>query len=132
MPSRQGPRLLLVNLLLSLRPRQWTKNLFVFAALVFAQRLTDGTAVARAGAAFVIFCVLSGVVYLINDVFDREQDQRHPLKKNRPIASGALNPNIALASAVALGALALMASFALGTWFFAAAAAYLVLLATYS
>ena len=72
------------------------------------------------------------MVYLINDVFDREQDQRHPLKANRPIASGAVSRDLALAAAVALGALALFAAFALGLRFFAAAAAYLVLLAAYS
>ena len=81
MPRSQGrsPALLL-NLLISLRPGQWTKNLFVFAALVFAQRLDDPDAVLRAVVAFVVFCALSGAIYLINDVLDREQDRRHPLK----------------------------------------------------
>jgi len=115
-----------------LRPEQWTKNLFVFAALVFAQRLTDLDAAARAAAAFVIFCALSGAVYLVNDVFDRQQDQRHPLKALRPIASGAIRPNLALATAAALSAVALAAAFALGLPFFAAAAAYLALLCSYS
>jgi len=132
MPSRQRTRPLLLNLLVSLRPEQWTKNLFVFAALVFAQRLTDLDAAARAAAAFVIFCALSGAVYLVNDVFDRQQDQRHPLKALRPIASGAIRPNLALATAAALSAVALAAAFALGLPFFAAAAAYLALLCSYS
>lgn len=132
MPSRQRTRPLLLNLVVSLRPEQWTKNLFVFAALVFAQRLTDLDAAARAAAAFVIFCALSGAVYLVNDVFDRQQDQRHPLKALRPIASGAIRPNLALATAAALSAVALAAAFALGLPFFAAAAAYLALLCSYS
>jgi len=132
MPSRQRTRPLLLSLLVSLRPEQWTKNLFVFAALVFAQRLTDLDAAARAAAAFVIFCALSGAVYLVNDVFDRQQDQRHPLKALRPIASGAIRPNLALATAAALSAVALAAAFALGLPFFAAAAAYLALLCSYS
>jgi 4-hydroxybenzoate polyprenyltransferase len=78
------------NLLTSVRPGQWTKNLLVFAGLVFGHRLFDLTAVADAPAAFAIFCPLSGVVYLLNDVVDRESDRRHPLKAQRPIASGAL------------------------------------------
>jgi 4-hydroxybenzoate polyprenyltransferase len=122
----------LVPLLLSLRPGQWTKNLFVFAALVFSQRLTDGGAVVRATAAFFIFCALSGVVYLINDVFDREQDQRHPLKAKRPIASGALKPNIALIAAGVIAVAALTGAFMLGLPFFAAAVVYLALLSVYS
>src|SRR6187200_2369301 len=63
-----------LSLVLSLRPSQWTKNLVLFAALIFGQRLLDAHAVGRAIAAFVIFCALSGVVYLINDVADREAD----------------------------------------------------------
>ena len=132
MPSSQRTPPLLLNLLVSLRPEQWTKNLFVFAALVFAKRLTDLDAAARAAAAFVIFCALSGAVYLVNDVFDREQDQRHPLKALRPIASGAIGPSLALATAAALSVVALAGAFALGPPFFAAAAAYLALLCAYS
>lgn len=132
MPSAQGGRPLLLNLLLSLRPGQWTKNLFVFAALVFAHRLTDGEAVVRATAAFLIFCALSGAVYIVNDVLDREQDQRHPLKATRPIASGALSPSLALTAAGVIGTTALIASSSLGLPFFAAATAYAVLLSCYS
>ena len=82
-PSRTALRRaeppVLLNLLISLRPGQWTKNLFVFAALVFAERLGDPGAVVRALIAFAVFCALSGAIYLVNDVFDREQDRRHPL-----------------------------------------------------
>jgi 4-hydroxybenzoate polyprenyltransferase len=132
MRSGQGDRPLFLNLLLSLRPGQWTKNLFVFAALVFAERLTDGQAVARATAAFLIFCALSGAVYLINDVFDREQDQRHPSKAGRPIASGAVSATAAIVTAAVLGGAALSAAWALGWNFFATAATYVVLLSAYS
>src|SRR5215468_942632 len=84
-----------LNLLLSLRPGQWTKNLLVFAGLLFGnatvgRSLFDRPSLARAAAAFAIFCGLSGVVYLINDVMDRETDRQHPLKALRPIASGGL------------------------------------------
>jgi len=128
----QGSRPFFLNFLISLRPGQWTKNLFVFAALVFAQRLNDPDAVLRATIAFVVFCALSGAVYLVNDVFDREQDQRHPLKKDRPIASGALSPNPALIGAAILGLAALFVAFALGFPFFLMAAAYVVVLSLYS
>jgi 4-hydroxybenzoate polyprenyltransferase len=121
-----------LSLLISLRPGQWTKNLFVFAALVFAERLTDSSAVIRASIAFVVFCVLSGAIYLVNDVFDREQDQRHPLKRHRPIASGEVSPRVALTVAVVLAGAALVAAVALGLSFFAMAVAYAVLLSVYS
>jgi 4-hydroxybenzoate polyprenyltransferase len=122
----------LVNLLISLRPGQWSKNFIVFAGLIFGQQLFDPVAVGRAVAAFVVFCGLSGVVYLINDVVDRESDRRHPAKAGRPIASGALAPHTALLSAVLMGILALGAAAWLGPRFFLVSAAYLALLGLYS
>ena len=121
-----------VNLLISLRPSQWAKNLLVFAGLLFGLRLFDPVAVGRAAGAFVIFCMLSGVVYLINDIADRETDRQHPLKALRPIASGALAVSTALTMAIVLGGVALTAAFSLGIRFFAVAASYLALLALYS
>src|SRR5688500_2403682 len=132
MPSAHGRRPIFVNLLVSLRPGQWTKNLFVFAALVFAQRLTDRNAVIKAGIAFVVFCALSAAVYLINDVLDREHDQRHPLKSHRPIASGALSPTLAVMAAAALALVGMIVAFSLGWRFFEMSAAYVVLLSAYS
>ncbi len=79
------------SLFLALRPAQWTKNLIVFAALIFGQRLLDGEAVVRATVAFLAFCALSGVVYLVNDVVDRDADRQHPIKRLRPIAAGDLS-----------------------------------------
>ena len=114
MSSTQGPRPVLLNLLISLRPGQWTKNLFVFAALVFAERLSDADAVVKAVIAFFVFCALSSTVYLINDVLDREQDRRHPLKAHRPIASGALSPTLALTAAAVLGVAAMIVASASG------------------
>jgi 4-hydroxybenzoate polyprenyltransferase len=135
--ERTGPRpglkrSLPLNLLLSLRPSQWTKNLIIFAALGLGQRLLDGRSVLYALAAFGIFCVLSGVVYLINDVADKEADRRHPVKRNRPIASGALPVPVALTSAFALGAGALAGAFVLRPLFGVLAASYVALLALYS
>jgi 4-hydroxybenzoate polyprenyltransferase len=132
MPRRQGPRPVLLNLLISMRPGQWTKNLFVFAALVFAQRLNDTDAVLLSFAAFAIFCALSSTIYLINDVLDREQDRRHPLKINRPIASGAVSPALALGAAAVIGAAAIVAAAAVNWAFFQMAVAYVVLLSAYS
>src|SRR5262245_56033864 len=104
-------------LILALRPAQWTKNLLVFAGLLFGRRLFDPVAASRAAAAFVIFCLLSGVVYLINDIADRESDRLHPLKARRPIASGALPVSTAAAWAFALTVAALAGSYALGAKF---------------
>jgi 4-hydroxybenzoate polyprenyltransferase len=120
------------NLLVSLRPDQWTKNLFVFAALIFAVKLFDPAALALATAAFLIFCALSGAVYLLNDVSDRDADQLHPLKRLRPIASGALAPGTAMTVAVLMFAAALGAAFALGFWFGVVAASYVALFILYT
>ena len=81
---------MLTGLLISMRPEQWTKNLIVFAALIFGRRLFDPAAVGLSLAAFLIFCAVSGVVYLVNDVSDRETDVLHPAKRHRPIAAGEL------------------------------------------
>src|SRR5690606_18408675 len=75
-----------------LRPRQWTKNLIVFAGLIFGERLLDLAAVANAAAAFGVFCLLSGIVYVVNDVRDAQADRLHPIKSRRPIAAGGLSP----------------------------------------
>ena len=120
------------SLLITLRPGQWTKNLLVFAGVLFGHRLFEPTALGRAVAAFAIFCALSGIVYLINDVADRESDRQHPLKGRRPIASGALTIPAALAAALSLGAFGLGGAAALGWKFLVVAGVYLVLLALYS
>jgi 4-hydroxybenzoate polyprenyltransferase len=125
-------RSLTVSLFVSLRPAQWTKNLFVFGALMFGQRLLDPTSVLQAVAAFFIFCALSGVVYLINDVADRDADRQHPLKRRRPIASGEVPIPVALGTAAALGAVALGAAFWLRPSFGLIAVSYLGLLGLYS
>lgn len=121
-----------MNLIQSLRPRQWSKNLLVFAGLVFAGRLLDLQAALAAGAAFAIFCALSGVVYLINDVIDRESDREHPLKRSRPIASGAVSVSLAVVTAVGLTVASLAASLALSRTFLLVAVSYLLLNVLYS
>lgn len=109
-------------LLYTLRPRQWFKNLFVAAALVFAKKLTDPALALRAGIAVLAFCLLSGAVYAFNDVRDLEADRRHPIKRHRPIAAGAVDQRLALWMAAGLTAVALVGS-ALISWKLAAAAA---------
>ncbi len=117
--------------LVSLRPRQWVKNLFVFAGLVFGQRLFT-PAVWPALAAFAIFCVLSGAIYLVNDVADRDKDRLHPKKRERPIAAGRLPARVALGVAVVLAAGGLTAAAALSTGVLIVSVAYVTLLAAYS
>lgn len=120
------------SLLVSLRPDQWTKNLIVFAALIFSRQLLDPAALALASAAFLIFCALSGAVYLINDVSDREADRQHPTKQRRPIASGALSPAVALTSAAVLSVGGLASAIWLKPLFGLTAAAYLTLFVLYT
>ena len=116
----------------SLRPEQWTKNLVVFAGLVFSGRLLDQAAWLPAIAAFVIFCALSSAIYLINDVFDRVADAQHPLKRLRPVASGALAPGTATAVAVALATAGLAAAAAVTPLLAVTAVGYVALLLAYS
>lgn len=125
-------RSLPISLLRSLRPEQWTKNLLVFAALIFSEKLFDPASVRAAIAAFGIFCGLSSVVYLINDVADRESDRRHPLKRFRPIAAGDVPVNIAIATAIVGGALSIGAAFLLTPMFGMVAVVYLALMVAYS
>lgn len=103
-PPTSLPRQLWL-IVLGMRPRQWSKNLLVFAGITFSGRLLDDAALARALLAFVIFCLLSGAIYLVNDLADLAQDRLHPTKRLRPLASGRLTPRAA--GIGALGALAL-------------------------
>jgi 4-hydroxybenzoate polyprenyltransferase len=86
-----------------MRPKQWVKNLLVFAALIFSENLLELPKLLRSVGAFIAFCLVSGAVYIINDIVDRENDREHPKKRLRPIASGKLNVfPAALAAAIAL------------------------------
>jgi len=122
----------LIALLESMRPRQWTKNLFVFAGIVFAQRLFDVPALIDSIAAFCLFCLLSSAVYLVNDVADAEKDREHPTKRSRPIASGRLPKSLALVTAIIIAALGVGLSFALPPSFALLAVTYLALNLLYS
>jgi len=115
-----------------MRPEQWTKNLVVFAGAMFSGHLFDLAALATTGATFAIFCALSGAVYLLNDVADRAGDQRHPLKRMRPIASGALSPTLALGVGVGFGLAAVGAAIVIQPFLGVVAGTYFVLLLVYS
>jgi 4-hydroxybenzoate polyprenyltransferase len=117
--------------LLSLRPRQWVKNFFVFAGLIFSQSLFTPL-VWPALAAFAIFCALSGAIYLFNDLADVEKDRLHPTKRRRPIASGALSVPAGAAIGVLTLVGSLVAAYALSGRFGVVATAYAALLTAYS
>lgn len=119
-------------LLVAVRPEQWTKNLLVFAGIMFGGRLFDRDAIWHALGAFVAFCALSSTVYLFNDLADREADRSHPLKRSRPLASGALSARAALLAGAGLAIGGLAISIVIGYAFSLVACAYLALLLLYS
>lgn len=120
------------DFLLVLRPKQWTKNLLVFAGLVFSGDLFVPFLLARAFRAFLVFSVLSATVYLVNDLIDRERDRLHPIKRNRPIAAGRISPGAAAVAAIMLGAGAVAAALRLDGRFGQIAIGYLALMISYS
>jgi decaprenyl-phosphate phosphoribosyltransferase len=106
---------LLAAAVAAVRPRQWTKNLLLFAGLVFAAKLGDASRWVDALTAFAAYCAASSAAYLVNDVRDADDDRRHPVKCRRPVASGALAPPRALALAAALAVLAFALAATLGS-----------------
>jgi len=121
-----------IAVLQAMRPRQWVKNLVVFAALIFSGRLTDHTAALRALFAFLLFCATSGAIYIVNDLADAERDRRHPVKALRPIASGALGPVAAIVAVVILLTGSLMAGFTISPPFGAVLLIYAAVNLAYS
>lgn len=115
-----------------MRPHQWTKNIFVFAALVFDQKLFKLDALQSTIAAFIIFCFLSSSIYIINDIMDVEADREHPKKKNRLLASGKLSIRLAAIIAAAFVTGSLIAAFLLTTQFGIIAVIYFTLNFAYS
>ena len=116
----------------SLRPKQWTKNLLVFAGLVFTYNLLNIDMLTRVILAFVAFCALSSAGYLWNDLRDIQADRLHPTKCHRPIASGLVPPALAVAMGLVLGVAGLGLALTLGTSFALVASLYLLLTVTYS
>ena len=122
----------LLPLLEAMRPRQWSKNVFVLAGIVFAGRLFEARAELRVLACFALFCAASSAVYLANDVADRAIDAHHPLKRTRPIASGRLSPALAIAASAVLTLVALAGTALLNRATLAVTAAYLASTLAYS
>jgi 4-hydroxybenzoate polyprenyltransferase len=117
---------MLLALLQTMRPKQWTKNAFIFAALVFDQQLFHPAPFLRTLAGFGLLCLLSSTVYLINDLADIEKDRQHPIKQNRPLASGRLKRGVALVAAIILPAIAVPLTFMLNWRFGVIAVIFLV------
>ena len=116
----------------SLRPKQWHKNLFIFAPLIFSQNVFEWPLLQRSLLGFLAFCLLSGAVYIFNDLHDLEEDKHHPLKARRPLASGRLKKTHAWIAFIVVSAGSLALSYALSPRFFAAALVYIVLQTAYS
>lgn len=119
-------------LLLAMRPRQWIKNLLLFAGIVYAGMFGELVPTLKVVAAFILFCALSGVVYIVNDIFDLEQDRHHPRKRLRPIASGRLPLHVAWSAVPVIGFVSLTLSFFVSTRFGFCALAYVALMFAYS
>src|SRR5215208_1180491 len=118
-PAQTRGAAMLRELLRTMRPKEWIKNLFVFAAIAFARDATTGRPLWQerdkiliVAVAFILFCMAASAIYLINDLVDIEKDRAHPKKRHRPLASGRLSPGVAKLAAAGLLLLALPLSFA--------------------
>ena len=123
---------MLTALFKTMRPRQWTKNVFLFAALVFDKQLFIPGSFLRTLEGFALFCLISSCVYIFNDLADVEADRQHPEKKNRPIASGVLPVGAAWTAGIVIVAVTLASSYLLAPAFCLVVAAYFVLNLAYS
>ena len=123
---------MLIGLIKTLRPKQWTKNGFVFVPLVFDVKVFQLEPLLRTLVGFVLLCLISGTVYLINDLVDIERDRQHPTKRSRPLASGQLPKSVAIAAAIVLPVIVLPLSFLLDVRFGLILSGYLGLQILYS
>ncbi len=123
---------MLTALIKTMRPRQWTKNIFIFAALVFDKQLFHADAFLRTLAGFALFCLISSSVYIFNDIADVEADRQHPEKKNRPIPSGKLPVSTAWVAGVVLVLITVVTSYFLTPGFGAVVLIYFVLFMAYT
>lgn len=123
---------MLSGLIKTMRPRQWTKNIFVFAALVFDKQLLIPKSFLHTLAGFVLFCLVSSSVYIFNDLADIEADRQHPDKRHRPIPSGKLPLGLAWAAGILLFGISVVCGYLLSPAFAAVIAAYFLLNLTYS
>ncbi len=120
------------GLLVEMRPMEWSKNLLVFSGLIFSRSLTDPHNVASSFLGFVLFCCASSGVYLFNDLCDLKEDREHPVKRHRPLASGALSVNVARFTMLVLFAIAAVGSLMLSHGFAVLVGIYLATCLAYS
>ncbi|MCT4592731.1 MAG: decaprenyl-phosphate phosphoribosyltransferase [Anaeromicrobium sp.] len=123
---------IVVGLIKTMRPKQWTKNLLLFAGLLFSHNLTNTYKLKLTTVGFLLFCGISGSVYIINDILDVKKDRNHPKKRYRPIASGVVSTKTALGFLVLLLASTLYMSFKLDIHFFYVTSLYFLLITMYS
>lgn len=126
-----------IEFLQILRPAQWVKNVFVFAALIFSGRIAAPwaeslSAAGRTLSAFLCFCLASSAVYVFNDIMDRRTDSVHPERRNRPIAAGRIAVSTALGISIACAFLAILGSFFVSRWLQVIVQTYLLLMVLYS
>jgi 4-hydroxybenzoate polyprenyltransferase len=131
-PTLFGEWTVLIGLIKTMRPKQWAKNIFVFAPLVFDTKLIVVNYLFQTIVGFILLCVVSGTVYIINDVVDVEKDRQHPRKSKRPIASGKLGAKAAIAAAIIILLIALPAGFILNPIFGGILSGYLFMQILYS
>jgi 4-hydroxybenzoate polyprenyltransferase len=115
-----------------MRPKQWTKNGLVFTAMIFDLKVFQIEPLAKTLLGFIMLCLISGTVYLINDLVDIEKDRQHPTKKNRPLAAGEVSVQIAIIAVVILATASILLSFLLNSYFGAIVVGYLLLQIAYS
>jgi 4-hydroxybenzoate polyprenyltransferase len=120
------------GLIKTMRPKQWVKNVFIFAPLTFDVKLFNLYYLAKTMAGFVLLCLISGAVYIVNDLADIEQDRQHPEKCKRPLPSGQLSTRVALAAAVVMPLLGLPLGFLLDPIFGGLLTGYLLIQLAYS
>lgn len=116
----------------SLRPQQWTKNFFIFAPLIFSENISNMGMLLKTGAAFGLFCLISGASYILNDLRDLEEDKLHPLKSRRPLASGRVKKSQAVVFLILISCLSMVLSLCLNLEFFLLLTSYFILQIFYS
>lgn len=122
----------LLYIIKTMRPKQWLKNIFIFAGLVFDRQLVSAPSFVITLVAAFLFCLASSLVYIINDLADIESDREHPAKRHRPLASGQLSPRTAIIAGVVLGVLTFPTAFFLNFWLGLIISGYFVLMLAYS
>jgi len=123
---------MLLQIFISLRPHQWTKNLLIFASLIFSLTAIYPLYVLKSVIAFLLFSLVSGSIYLINDIKDFENDRKHPAKCKRPIASGELSKKTAAVAAVIISSLSILGAYYLNPFFCIATLSYFLMFLLYS